>query len=576
MSSGSLPHEKLITRHFSSLRLLFVVSLCVCVSDLTDAQSQNPPNPAPPPTSSLDSVDIPSPANAPAWFTPAYLHARSSPLPPLIDPQTTRTVIGQFELFHDGGGALGNYQPGGPTTTGNNAFFQSLGTNGRSCVTCHQPSSALSVSTEYIRAVFAATAGRDPLFAPVDGANCPSQVPAVSTSVALLGGRVGSATLTDLEAAHSLLLNKGLFRIFLPVPKQTIGRRPHATEYALEVVSDPNGCNTDPAYNQVVDPATGEITQIVSVYRRPLIASNLKFKTTTLADFPGSGVPPIDLLTGVPLPIDLFTGLFESINIMWDGREPTLESQANDATLIHSQATTAPTNDQIAQMVAFENGIFSAQERLGPVILSQEANGGAKYLSAQSPSMSGSASSPTPPFDEFDAWNGISPNTAAQELQASIARGQTIFNTFPFNFQIGGFVGKNCATCHTQNAAGAANIPGSQVNTGVGGQSVQSNGPAPDSSLPIFKLTCAPGAVVGSDGPVVTTNDPGLALITGRCVDIGTFTVPTIRGLAARAPYFHNGSARRVLDVVNFYDQRFSIGFTDSQKRDLVNFLRAL
>jgi cytochrome c peroxidase len=59
-------------------------------------------------------------------------------------------------------------------------------------------------------------------------------------------------------------------------------------------------------------------------------------------------------------------------------------------------------------------------------------------------------------------------------------------------------------------------------------------------------------------------------------VDIGAFTVPTIRGLAARAPYFHNGSATRILDVVNFYDQRFSIGFTDQQKRDLVNFLRAL
>ena len=49
-----------------------------------------------------------------------------------------------------------------------------------------------------------------------------------------------------------------------------------------------------------------------------------------------------------------------------------------------------------------------------------------------------------------------------------------------------------------------------------------------------------------------------------------------LRGLAARAPYFHNGSAATLMDLVNFYDKRFSIGFTDQQKQDLVNFLNAL
>jgi cytochrome c peroxidase len=48
------------------------------------------------------------------------------------------------------------------------------------------------------------------------------------------------------------------------------------------------------------------------------------------------------------------------------------------------------------------------------------------------------------------------------------------------------------------------------------------------------------------------------------------------RGLAARAPYFHNGSAATLLDVVNFYDRRFGIGFSDRQKNDLVSFLNAL
>lgn len=548
------------------------VFACILLASLPSAYADPT---SPPPADSLDSANVSSPANAPGWFLPAYLHALRSPLPVLIDSYTTPATIAQFEIFPDRAGLLSNYQPGGPTLTANNAFFLSLGTNGRSCLTCHQPSQAMSVSAAYVREVFAATGGRDPLFAPVDGANCPNRVPEADTSGALRGGRSGSATLTDSRAAHSLLLDKGLFRIFLPVPKQTTELTPGATEYTIEVVSDPNGCNTDPAYNQQVDPATGEVTRIISVYRRPLMTANLKFKTTTLTDAPHSPFLPLDPETGGLLPIDPFTGQYESLNIMWDGREPTLESQASDAVLIHSQATAPPTTAQVAQMVAFENGIYSAQAKLGPVTLSLGASGGAMDLSALSPLTPTSLG--TVPFQEFDAWNNISGTTPTAELQASIARGQQIFETFPFvDPQNPLATATTCSSCHAQPGGGENTIVAAQINNGIGGQSVNLNGPAPDPSLPIFKLTCVPGVEPSTDGTVVITNDPGLALITGRCRDIGAFTVPPIRGLAARAPYFHNGSAATILDVVNFYDQRFTIGFTAQQKQDLVNFLGAL
>ena len=71
-----------------------------------------------------------------------------------------------------------------------------------------------------------------------------------------------------------------------------------------------------------------------------------------------------------------------------------------------------------------------------------------------------------------------------------------------------------------------------------------------------------------------TVTDPGRALITGNCADIGKVKVPT--GLASRARYFHNGSAATLNDVVVFYDQRFSIEFTDEEMNDLVNFLNTL
>ena len=52
----------------------------------------------------------------------------------------------------------------------------------------------------------------------------------------------------------------------------------------------------------------------------------------------------------------------------------------------------------------------------------------------------------------------------------------------------------------------------------------------------------------------------------------GPFCVDWQRGL----PYLHHGSAATFSDVVEFYNQRFNLGFTDQQKSDLVEFLRIL
>src|SRR5678815_1238881 len=78
-----------------------------------------------------------------------------------------------------------------------------------------------------------------------------------------------------------------------------------------------------------------------------------------------------------------------------------------------------------------------------------------------------------------------------------------------------------------------------------------------------------------SDGARISTTDPGRALITGKFDDIGKFKGPVLRGLSMRAPYFHNGSARKLTDVVSFYETRFGIVFTPQEKSDLVAFLQA-
>ena len=77
-------------------------------------------------------------------------------------------------------------------------------------------------------------------------------------------------------------------------------------------------------------------------------------------------------------------------------------------------------------------------------------------------------------------------------------------------------------------------------------------------------------------GKTFVVTDPGRALISGKCADIGKLKGPILRSLAGRAPYFHNGSAATLLDVVSFYNLRFSLGLTDAQMNDLAAFLQTL
>jgi cytochrome c peroxidase len=95
--------------------------------------------------------------------------------------------------------------------------------------------------------------------------------------------------------------------------------------------------------------------------------------------------------------------------------------------------------------------------------------------------------------------------------------------------------------------------------------------------MPLFKITCKPdGAAHAFLGRVIYTQDPGRALITGKCHDVGSIVMQQFRGLAARAPYFANGSAGSLRELVDFYDRRFNIGFTDQERDDLINFLSVL
>lgn len=414
-----------------------------------------------------------------------------------------------------------------------NPFFQSLGTNGRSCATCHQPSAGWTITPQNVRERFDASYGTDPIFRPIDGATCSSD---------------DVSTFQARREAYKLLLSKGLIRIALGVPD--------GADFIITGVDTPYACN---------DLVTA------SVYRRPLPATNLKFLST----------------------------------VMWDGREfpvageskpwteaevdAGLHQQAIDAVLGHAQGNHPPSAEQVNRIVDFEKSLFTAQTVIkkagslredgglgGPTDLPRQTF----FLGINDPLGGNPTGAPFDPevFTIFKNWIDI-PNRNYDEFtkrRESIARGEVIFNTHPI--AISGVAGLNdvpladgrvhsviegsCSTCHSSPGAGDHSLP-APLNIGISDAARRTD------DLPLFTILCNSGAVV-------QTTDPGRALVTGKCADIGKFKGPTLRGLAARAPYFHNGMAATLKDVVDFYQGRFNLGLTDREQRDLVNFLKSL
>jgi hypothetical protein len=112
------------------------------------------------------------PAFAPAMIDHAHKMRRYKD--PDHGVQHTPAMIDRFIVDPDPKGAIASFQPNGATITSNNAFFKDMGTNGRTCFTCHQPQNGWSVSAKDIAERFEKSKGTDPIFRLVDGATCPS------------------------------------------------------------------------------------------------------------------------------------------------------------------------------------------------------------------------------------------------------------------------------------------------------------------------------------------------------------------------------------------------------------------
>jgi cytochrome c peroxidase len=204
-------------------------------------------------------------------------------------------------------------------------------------------------------------------------------------------------------------------------------------------------------------------------------------------------------------------------------------------------------------------------------------------------------------FNLYDKWaqnkyREDGEHDGRSAARRSIARGEQLFNTL--QIPISGVAGINddvaagglvaggipsllgtCGTCHDTPNVGNHSFP-TPLNIGTGDPSPTN----PSLNLGGLDMTylpeitvCKKEATTGLATNVCkTTTDLGQALIDGRFDHVGKIKGPILRGLAGRAPYFHNGSAATLMDAVNFYDTHITLHLSQQDKDDLVAFLKTL
>jgi hypothetical protein len=489
--------------------------------------------------------------SAPSWWEPGQ-----------------RGALPAFATYPNERGEVGVLNTSGSVDSKGHPFFEPIGSNGRACITCHQPADGMSLSLRSIRARWQAAESKDPLFAAVDGMNCPNLPPADPRS-------------------HSLLLERGLVRVALPWPPRRSDGTRIDPEFTIEVVRDPSGCNTDPVYG------VNSANPTISVFRRPRPVANTKYTTHQ-----GFGVGPFIAKSGLPTAVDPATGRPTSMNLMSDARAATLAVQAEDAAHNHLQLQGRLSAAQIGRIVDFERQVYVAQVTSTGAGSLIEPNGppalGPQHLADGDAGVLGNNTTRYV-FPLDDKWTRL-PRTgdpvadARSAARESIARGHDVFMFRTFwikdsmhlnSVGLGNPTKRTCATCHGMHMTGMDTVNG-WMDIGTTNLPWASEVPLnpwneAKPQMPLFRITCKPDVKPHPFlGRVIYTQDPGRALISGQCNDVGTIVMQQFRGLAARAPYFSNGSAATLRDLVDFYDRRYNIGFSDQEKQDLTNFLGAL
>jgi hypothetical protein len=368
-----------------------------------------------------------------------------------------------------------------------NPFFQAMGTNPRTCVTCHSAQQGWTMNAATNLPLLKDSEGLDPLFNLVDqGIRPDADVSTYDARVATFKEMTGKRALTRFT------------RTINPT-----------AEFTLIAVDDPWGWSD---------------TTRFSGFRRPTPTANESKVSTT------GWTSSVDPLTNVRGFFPGPTRLHEQRDLVANPIPPEVTLAAGD----------------------FMFGIIFAQavDNVAGRLDEDGARGGPENLMAQ-PFFVGITAPKA--FDLYDAWASYQGATDARGMaRASIYRGQEVFNT----------VG-HCSGCHNTPNVGGHNVV-RYFNIGTA---------EPPHCDPVLPLLTLQNKVTGETKQVC---DIGRAANTGLWADLGKFRAPPLRGLVPRAPYFHDGQAKDLTEVIHHYEERLNLELDGQQKQDLEAFLRAL
>lgn len=411
-----------------------------------------------------------------------------------------------------------------------NPMFLQLGTNPRSCATCHAPDQGWTMTAEANKELFKESDGLDPLFNLVDEGNRPD------------------ADISTKDARKATFNPQTVKLALTRFTRNITAAAAAAAQYNITAVEDPSGF-----------PVT---TSSFLNFRRPThMANETKMSSMLNTSGPVQDIPA------------------------------TLANLFNGAAGLHEQRDVVNNPVPVEQRNAgrdFALGLFFAQikDKEAGRLDAAGALGGPANL-ATFPFTLGMNDVLSPTFDRrvftlFDAWAVFADDNNCHgnkrdEARGAIYRGQEVFNTNQFvisgvngfntAFQTVAGVGEpfvgTCSSCHnTPNVGGHSVIRMMDIGT--------ANEPNCNPVLPII--------TVQNKTTMETRRicDLGRGQGSGVWTELASFRVPPLRGLAARAPYFHNGSAKNIKQAIRYHEDRFNINLSHGKRKDLEAFLGAL
>lgn len=255
----------------------------------------------------------------------------------------------------------------------------------------------------------------------------------------------------------------------------------------------------------------------------------------------------------------LFNAMFYP-NQFWDGRAEGLEDQAIQPLTNPIEMGNASYDQVVARLKTLPEYVAEFRSVFGGEV--SIARVGQAISAFERTLVSGDS-----PFDRFNAGD-------QSAMSDSAKRGLTVFR------------GRGrCSRCHTFSEAMPFFTDFQYHNTGVA-----MNDPRFDklSRIAFDVVDTEQGReVIDSLAQQPGGEELGRVRFSYVVFDIGAFRTPTLRNIALTAPYFHDGSARSLAEVVRFYNEGGKqnvarewdlapLALTEAEERDLIAFLESL